>query len=145
MQDADITGNKQDIFRSLYQAHDRIRAIKEKIDRLYQSAQYISPVMTRMPKSQPNPKRLEDTIIEMADLREEGEKILRKRALFDKFVVSELSMDEESVLSLRCEMNMGWKEIAGTLNLGVTTVKSIYSAVEKKADKFGLFCTEKSD
>lgn len=145
MQDADITGNKQDFFRELYQAHDRIRAIKEKIDRLYQSAQYISPVMTSMPKSQPNPKRLEDTIIEMADLREEGEKILRRRALFDKFVVSELSMNEESVLSLRCEKNMGWKEIAGSLNLGVTTVKGIYSVVEKKADKFGLFCTEKSD
>ncbi len=145
MQDIDVTGSKQYFFKELYQAHDRIIAIKEKIDRLYQSAQCISPVMTGMPKSQPNPKRFEDKIIEISDLREEGEKILRNRALFDKFVVSELSMNEESVLSLRCEKNLGWKEIAGTLNLGVTTVKSIYSVVEKKADKFGLFCTQKSD
>lgn len=145
MQDDDITGNKQDFFREMYQAHDKIRAIKEKIDRLYQSAQYISPVMTSMPKSQPNPQRLENTIIEMADLREEGEIILRKRALFDKFVVSKLSMNEEKVLSLRCEKNMGWKEIAGSLSLGVTTVKCLYSSVEKKADKFGLFGTKKSD
>lgn len=145
MQDDEKFGNKQDFFREMYQAHNRIKAIKERIDRLYESVQYISPVMTSMPKSQQNPTKLEDTIIEMADLREEAMKILKKRALFDKFVVSKLDMYEESVLSLRCEKNMGWKEVASSLNLGTTTVKVLYSEVEKKADKFGLFCTEKSD
>lgn len=145
MQGTDTIGNKQDVFRELYQAHDKIRTIKEKIDRLYQSAQYVSPVMTSMPKPQPNPKRLEDAIIEIANLRELGEKVLRRRALFDEFIVSQLSINEEAVLSFRCEKNMSWNGVAASLNLGVTTVKGIYNVVEKKADKFGLFCTEKSD
>lgn len=145
MQGTDTIGNKQDVFRELYQAHDKIRTIKEKIDRLYQSAQYVSPVMTSMPKPQPNPKRLEDSIIEIAVLRELGEKVLRRRALFDEFIVSQLSINEEAVLSFRCEKNMSWNGVAASLNLGVTTVKGIYNVVEKKADKFGLFCTEKSD
>lgn len=138
-------GSKQSFFKELYRAHEKIRGIKERIDRLYQSATYISPIITNAPKSQPNPKRFEDTIIKMADLREAGERILRQRAIFDKFVSSELSVEEETVLSMRCEKNMGWKEIAGSLKLGVTSVKTIYYGIEKKADKFGLFCTEKTD
>ena len=145
MQGDERGGSKQGIFKELYKAHDKIRGIKEKIDQLYQSATYISPIITNAPKSQPNPKRLEDTIIKMADLREAGERLLRQRAIFDKFVSSELSVEEETVLSLRCEKNMGWKEIAGNLKLGVTSVKMIYYRVEEKADKFGLFCTEKTD
>ncbi len=145
MQEDERRDSKQGLFKELYNAHDKIKGIKEKIDRLYESATYISPIITNVPKSQPNPKRFEDTIIKMADLREIGERILRQRAIFDKFVSSELSAEEETVLSMRCEKNMGWKEIAGNLQLGVTSVKMIYYGVEKKADKFGLFCTEKTD
>lgn len=145
MQEDERGGSKQGLFKELYKAHDKIRCIKDRIDRLYESATYISPIITNVPKSQPNPKRFEDTIIEMADLRKAGERILRQRAIFDKFVSYELSVEEETVLSMRCEKNMGWKEIASNLKLGVTSVKTIYYGVEKKADKFGLFCTEKSD
>lgn len=126
-------------FRKMYQAHDIIADIRERIDKLYLSATRVSPVSDGMPKSTSNPKRFEETIVEMADLRTRGENLLRQRAKFDLFVC-DLTVTEAKVLSMRCEKGMGWKEIAGELRISISSAKGIWGKVESKADDFGCFC-----
>lgn len=134
--------NMQEFFKQMYKAHDLVKEIKERIDKLYLSAEYISPKMSDAPKGPPNPQRLENTIIEMEDLRERGEMLIGERAKFDLFVCTELSVDERNVLKLRCEDGLSWKEIASSLRKSVKGVQNIFKEVEKKAESSSCFLRE---
>ena len=132
------TMNKTEYFQKMYNAHDIIADIRDKINRLYQSAIYINLENNDMPKSQLNPQKFENTIIEMADLKTFGKNLLQQRAKFDLFVCS-LNTKEEKILRMRCEYNMSWKEIAKELKIAVSTAKEIFYRIENKADIFGCF------
>lgn len=112
-------------FRRMYKAHDTIDDIKKRIDKLYLSATRVSPVSDGMPKSPSNPKRFEETIVEMADLRVLGEKLLKERAQFDLFLCL-ISPEMKNVLEMRCEKYMKWKEIAAILDISISSVKRLY-------------------
>ncbi len=118
----------QEFFKEMYMTHDKVKRIKEKIDKLYQSAIYISPVISDMPKGQSNPKRLEDTIIEITDLKSLCEQLLRKRARFDRFTC-DLTATQEKILSMRCELGLEWKEIATDIGMSISSVQRVFKYI----------------
>lgn len=131
--------SKSEYFKKMYDVHETIKTIKENIDKLYASADYISPSFDNMPKSQSNPNRLVDTITEMYSLREYADYLLKERAKFDLFVCS-LEKKERRILSLKCEKNMTWKEIAADSELGIsaTSAERIFNKICSLTDEKGL-------
>ncbi len=129
------TKRKSEYFKDMYDAHESIRQIMEKINSLYQSATNISPSTGSISKSQPNPQRLENTLIEIADLRTMAENLLRQRARFDLFLCS-LSRPEERVICMRYEKNMSWKQISAELHISVSSVKRLFRQAAAKFNRF---------
>lgn len=120
-------------FKKMFMAHSAVKYMKESIDQLYTSASYISPSFDSIPKTQSNPKRLENTIVKIVDLKMDCENLLNERADFDRFVFG-LTDVERNVLIMRCEKNMSWKEIAFQLNISVASVERIYRKVCLQAE-----------
>ena len=127
----------QEFFKEMYSTHDKVKKINERIEKLYQSAIYISPAISDIPKGQSNPKRIEDTIIEIEDLKSFCEQVLRKRARFDLFTC-ELNTIQENILSMRCELCLEWKEIASDTCMSVSSVQRIFKSVCCLAIESGL-------
>ena len=132
------TDKMQDFFNEMYAAHEKVKRIKEKIDKLYQSAIYISPPISDMPRGQSNPKRLEDTIIEIADLKSFCEQLLRKRARFDRFTC-DLTTMQEKILCMRCKLRLEWKEIANETGMSLSSVQRVFKYICGLAVEYDLF------
>lgn len=129
---------KSDYFKKMFEAHDIIIDIRHRIDNLYSSATNISPSSGGIPSVQPNPHKMEEKIIEMAYLRELGEKLLKARAKFDLFVCT-LNHFDVSLLTLRFEKGLSWKEIASVLDVSVSTVNRRYYEICEVAENDRLF------
>ncbi len=125
-------------FKKMFSAHSTIKYMKESIDQLYISASYISPSFDSSPKTQSDPKRLESTIIKIADLKSDCEKLLVARTSFDKFVFR-LSETERTVLVLRCKKNKSWKEISADLDISRSSAERAYQHVCTLAEQSHLF------
>lgn len=124
-------------FRKMFTAYDTMEIIKEKVDKLYSSAEYISPLFEGASKSSSNSKSAFEAAIEkIADLKADYCKLFDERAAFDLFVCR-LDKKEIDVLSLRCEKNMSWKQVSSELKISDTTAKEIYNGVVEKA--YGAF------
>ncbi len=120
-------------FKKMFMAHDTMVIIKEKVDKLYSSAEYISPSFEGTSKSQSNSRSiLEDAIGKIADLKADYCKLLDERAAFDLFVCR-LEKKEADVITLRCEKNMSWKQVSSELKISDTTAKNIFNEVAEKA------------
>ncbi len=127
------TERATEYFRKMFAAHDTMEIIKEKVDKLYSSAEYISPLFDGTSKSNSNSKRAFEAAIEkIEDLKDDYRKLFDERAAFDLFVCR-LSKKEIDVLSLRCEKNMSWKQVSSELKISDTTAKEIYNDVVGKA------------
>lgn len=126
-------------FKRMFEAYDKMEIIKEKVDKLYSSAEYVSPSFEDVSKSQSSSKSaFADAIVKIADLKADCCKLLEERAEFDVFVCR-LNKKEIDVLTMRCEKNMSWKQVASELEISDTTAKSIYNEVAEKAcDVFNL-------
>lgn len=131
------TERATEYFRKMFAAHDTMKIIKEKVDKLYSSAEYISPSFEGASKSNSNSKSAFEAAIEkIADLKADYCKLFDERAAFDLFVCR-LSKKEIDVLGLRCEKNMSWKQVSSELKISDTTAKEIYNNVVEKA--YGAF------
>lgn len=130
-------GNKVDCLKRLYNAHNIIADISERIDSLYASATSISPINDGMPKT-PNPQRFEGIMVELLDLKTLAQTYLKKRAVFDYFV-NTLTPFYRDLLDLRCEDCLQWKEIAADLDISTDTAKRVFKRICKMADDAGLF------
>lgn len=126
-------------FRKMFTAHDTMEIIKEKVDKLYSSAEYISPSFEGTSNSHSDSKSaFEKAIEKIADLKADYCKLLDERAEFDLFVCG-LEKKQIDVLTLRCEKNMGWKQVSSELKISDTTAKEIFNeVVEKACDTFNL-------
>ncbi len=124
--------------KKLYKAHDIIANINEKIERLYLSASYASPVSDGMPKAQNSGhNKLEHAICEIADLKTYIAELVTQRAKFDVFLCT-LDLRDEKVLSMRCEQELSWKEISSELRISMSTVKDIFRKARNKAKEYGF-------
>lgn len=135
---------KAEFFKKMYSAHETIKGIKEKIDKLYLSATYISPTFDGTPKSTGYSNKIENTIVELTDLKSYAENLLKARARFDLFVCT-LDPTESTVLSLRYEYPHTWKEISSCTKLSVTTLKDLLRQIETKADNFDFTCANSDE
>ena len=114
--------NKSEHFKKLFSAFDTVRLIDKNIEKLYQSA----PAMDRK----------ELGVDSVADLQEIKNNLLRQRIRFIAFIAT-LDPREAKVLEMRCEKDMGWKQVASPLNMSDTTAKSIFNKTAQKAEKYG--------
>lgn len=120
-------------FRKMFTAHDTMEIIKEKVDKLYSAAEYISPSFEGASNSHSDSKStFEKAIEKIADLKADYCKLLDERAKFDLFVCG-LEKRQIDVLTLRCEKNMGWKQVSSELKISDTTAKEIFNEVVEKA------------
>lgn len=127
------TERATEYFRKMFAAHDTMKIIKEKVDKLYSSAEYISPSFEGASKSNSNSKSAFEAAIEkIADLKADYCKLFDERAAFDLFVCR-LSKKEIDVLSLRCEKSMSWKQVSSELKISDTTAKDVYNDIVEKA------------
>ena len=132
-------GNKTDCLRRLYNAHNIIADINERINNLYASATSISSAYDGMPKNH-NPQRVEGIIVELLDLKTLAQKYLKKRATFDYFM-STLNPFYKRLLDLRCENCRSWKVVASELDISTVSAKRIFKRICEKAEVAGLFNT----
>ncbi|MCL2703615.1 MAG: hypothetical protein FWE91_08430 [Defluviitaleaceae bacterium] len=130
--------DKNEHFRKLYRAHDKIAAANKRLLSLYASATAGNPKIDGMPKSQLNPHRFDNTMVNIIDMQKSTDDLLKQRAEFDMFLFS-LSYEHMRLLNLRFENCLTWKEIASELDLSTDSVKRIYGVICKKAVKEGLF------
>ncbi len=137
--------NRTDCLKRLYKAHDIIADITTRVDKLYQSASSISPLIDDMPKGQGSKSsKFENIICEIADLKTYAESLLIQRAKFDVFLCT-LDSNDVKVLSMRCEHGMSWKEIAGELRVSPTTAKDVFRRIASKAETSGCIRPIPSD
>jgi hypothetical protein len=128
-----------DCFRRLYNAHETIAGIEERMKKLYDSALTANSFITGdgSPKHRQNPKRLEKIMVELADLESYTDELLKQRAAFDVFL-SRLSTKEQQLLSLKCEKDKGWKEVAFVLKTSVDSCQRAFLKICEEAQMKGL-------
>lgn len=114
--------NKTEHFKKLFSAFDTVRLIDKNIEKLYQSATAMD--------------RKELVVDSVADLQEIKNNLLRQRFRFISFIAT-LDPREAKVLEMRCEKNMGWKQVAAALDISRQTVERIFDKISQKAEKYG--------
>lgn len=114
--------NKTEHFKKLFSAFDTVRLIDKNIEKLYQSATAMD--------------RKELVVDSVADLQEIKNNLLRQRFRFISFIAT-LDLREAKVLEMRCEKNMGWKQVAAALDISRPTVERIFDKISQKAEKYG--------
>ena len=133
-----FNGNKTECLKKLFNAHFIIYDVRQRINKLYDSATSLgSQSFDGMPKS-PNPKKFEGIMVEIIYLKEYATLLLKKRAEFDLFICS-LNPFYYSLLNLRCEECRTWKEIAGTLDISTVSAKRNFKKICVLAEDKGLF------
>jgi len=78
--------DKNEHFRKLYRAHDKIAAANKRLLSLYASATAGNPKIDGMPKSQLNPHRFDNTMVNNIYIQKKTEELLKKPAQFDMFL-----------------------------------------------------------
>ena len=114
--------NKSEHFKKLFSAFDTVRLIDKNIEKLYQSATAMD--------------RKELVVAGVADLQKIKNNLLRQRFRFISFIAT-LDPREAKVLEMRCEKNMGWKQVAAALDISKPTAERIFDKISQKVEKYG--------